>query len=76
MEERTRGDTVLMLSVPVTRHISISPLAFIISVLTGDSMGRVHSGVGYLTGRKFAVDSSTKRILQSDWPEIQTDPKG
>jgi len=39
-------------------------------------MGRVHSGVGYLTGRKFAVDSSTKRILQSDWPEIQTDPKG
>ena len=38
-------------------------------------MGRVHSGVGYLTGREFAVDSSSQRILQSDWPEIQTDPK-
>jgi len=43
-------------------------------------MGRVHSGVGYLTGREFAVDSSTKRILQRIGrkfkliPRIKNDP--
>ena len=38
-------------------------------------MGKNYSGVGYLTGRKFAFDSATNRVLQQDWPKAQIDPK-
>jgi enolase 1/2/3 len=38
-------------------------------------MGRLYAGVGYLTGRKLAVDSSSKHVFQGDLPKTQTELK-
>jgi hypothetical protein len=38
-------------------------------------MGRLYAGVGYLTGRKLAVDSSSKHVFQGDLPKTQRTKK-
>jgi enolase len=38
-------------------------------------MGKLYSGVGYLTGRKLVVDSWNKYTHEGELPEIQIDPK-
>ena len=38
-------------------------------------MGRLYAGAGYLTGRKIAVDSSSKHVFQGDLPKTQTELK-
>jgi enolase 1/2/3 len=38
-------------------------------------MGKLYAGVGYLTGRKIAVDSYSKHVFPGDLPKTQVDPK-
>jgi enolase len=47
----------------------------IIALLEYEGMGKLYSGVGYLTGRKLVVNSWNKLTHEGELPKIQTDPK-
>ena len=47
----------------------------IIALLEDEGMGKLYSGVGYLTGRKLVVDSWNKYAHVGELPKIKIDPK-
>src|SRR6201993_3992048 len=47
----------------------------IIPFFEDEGMGKLYSGVGYLTGRKLVVNSWNKLTHEGELPKIQIDPK-